>query len=79
MMLAYPQFLVVDNDGWQHVSYLGRLKSDLLTVHLYTADITEWKKVLDKLVGGELVDVAAYPLVVGDPFFYHDSIAACSK
>src|SRR3712207_9139808 len=34
MQLAYPQFLVVDNDGWQHISYEGRLKTDLFTVHL---------------------------------------------
>ena len=33
MQLAHPQFLVVDNDGWQHISYTGRLKSDLLTAH----------------------------------------------
>jgi beta-galactosidase/beta-glucuronidase len=74
MMLAHPQFLVVDNDGWQHISYLGRLKSDLLTVHIYTPDITEWEKILDKLVAGELVGVAPYPLVVGDPFFYRNQV-----
>jgi beta-galactosidase/beta-glucuronidase len=74
MVLAEPQFLVVDNDGWQHVSYLGRLKSDLLTVHIYTPSISEWKKALDKLVAGELIGVAAYPLVVGDPFFYRKQL-----
>jgi beta-galactosidase/beta-glucuronidase len=47
MVLAHPEFLVVDNDGWQHISYLGRLKSDLLTVHIYTPDIEEWKRLLD--------------------------------
>jgi len=30
--------------------------------------------VLDKLVAGELVGVAAYPLVVGDPFFYRKQV-----
>ncbi|MBV9961341.1 MAG: glycoside hydrolase family 2 [Parafilimonas sp.] len=74
MMLAQPQFLVVDNDGWHHISYLGRLKSDLLTVHIYTPVIEEWKKTLDKLVAGELVGVAANPLVVGDPFFYRRQV-----
>ncbi len=74
MMLAHPQFLVVDNDGWQHISFLGRLKSDLLTVHLYIPDITEWEKTLDKLVSGELIGVAAYPLVVGDPFFFRNQV-----
>ncbi len=74
MMLAQPQFLVVDNDGWQHVSYLGRLKSDLLTVHIYTPDINQWKETLDKLIAGELIGVTAYPLVVGDPFFYRKQI-----
>ena len=74
MMLAQPQFLVVDNDGWQHVSYLGKLKSDLLTVHIYTPEIAKWKETLDKLIAGELVGVAAYPLIVGDPFFYRKQV-----
>lgn len=70
MQLAHPQFLVVDNDGWQHISYEGRLKSDLLTAHLYTPDLQRWAELLDQLVEGKLVGVAAFPLVVGDPFFY---------
>ena len=74
MVIAQPQFLVVDNDGWQHISYLGRLKSDLLTAHIYTPEIAKWKEALDKLVAGELVGVAAYPLVVGDPFFYRKQV-----
>lgn len=74
MQLAHPQFLVVDNDGWQHISFEGRLKSDLLTVHLYTPDLQRWREMLDKLVAGELVGVAAFPLVVGDPFFYRKQV-----
>ena len=74
MQIHHPQFLVVDNDGWQHVSYEGRLKSDLLTAHLYTPDINRWRELLDKLVRGELDDVAAFPLVVGDPFFYRNQV-----
>ena len=70
MQLAHPQFLVVDNDGWQHISFEGRLKSDILTAHLYTPDITRWKQLLDDLSTGKLDGVAAFPLVVGDPFFY---------
>lgn len=70
MHLHHPQFLVVDNDGWQHISQEGRLKSDLLTAHLYTPDLQRWQELLDKMVNGELVGVAAFPLVVGDPFFY---------
>ena len=74
MQLAHPQFLVVDNDGWQHVSSTGRLKSDLLTAHLYTPDISHWKELLDKLVAGQMDGVAAFPLVVGDPFFYRKQL-----
>lgn len=70
MHLHHPQFLVVDNDGWQHISQEGRLKSDLLTAHLYTPDLQRWQELLDKMVNGEMVGVAAFPLVVGDPFFY---------
>jgi beta-galactosidase/beta-glucuronidase len=69
MRVDYPQFLVVDNDGWHHISWEGRLKSDLLTVHLYTSDFEKWKALLDKLMRGETDGVAAEPLVVGDPFF----------
>jgi hypothetical protein len=74
MKLAYPQFLVVDNDGWQHISYTGRLKSDLLTAHLYTPDLGRWRELLDRLIGGELEGTAAFPLVVGDPFFYRRQV-----
>lgn len=74
MQLYHPQFLVVDNDGWRHISLEGRLKSDLLTVHIYTPDIDRWKEVLARLMKGEMKDVAAYPLVVGDPFFYRGQV-----
>ncbi len=74
MMIHHPQFLVVDNDGWQHISQEGRLKSDLLTAHLYTPELGRWKELLDKLVQGEITGVAAFPLVVGDPFFYRRQV-----
>jgi len=74
MQIAYPQFLVVDNDGWQHISFEGKLKSDLLTVHLYTPEQNRWSEMLDDLVGGKQVGVAAFPLVVGDPFFFRKQV-----
>jgi hypothetical protein len=74
MQIDHPQFLVVDNDGWHHVSREGRLKSDLLTAHLYTPDIDRWREVLDKLAKGEMEGVAVNPLVVGDPFFYRGQV-----
>jgi hypothetical protein len=70
MHIYHPQFLVVDNDGWQHISQEGRLKSDLLTAHLYTPDYQRWCELLDRMVKGDMEGVAAFPLVVGDPFFY---------
>ncbi len=74
MQIAQPQFLVVDNDGWQHVSFEGRLKSDLLTVHLYTPEVSRWKELLDNLLAGQNEGVAAFPLVVGDPFYYRKQV-----
>ncbi|HZH97218.1 MAG TPA: glycoside hydrolase family 2 TIM barrel-domain containing protein, partial [Flavisolibacter sp.] len=74
MQIEHPQFLVVDNDGWQHISHEGRLKSDLLSVHLYTPEIARWRELLDQLIAGKLVGVAAFPLVVGDPFFYKGQV-----
>lgn len=74
MQIAYPQFLVVDNDGWQHISHEGRLKSDLLTAHLYTPDLQRWNDILDRLTSGQLDGVAAFPLVVGDPFFFRRQV-----
>ena len=74
LQIAYPQFLVVDNDGWQHISYEGRLKSDLLTAHLYTPDLQKWREMLDDLVAGRHNNVAAFPLVVGDPFFFRKQV-----
>jgi hypothetical protein len=70
LRLHYPQFLVVDNDGWQHVSAEGRLQSALLTVHSYETDQGRWESVLDRLAAGAHDGVAARPLVVGDPYFY---------
>jgi hypothetical protein len=74
MHIDHPQFLVVDNDGWQHISLEGRLKSDLLTAHLYTPDLEKWKQLLDNMVNGDLDKVAVFPLVVGDPFFYRRQV-----
>lgn len=74
MQIHHPQFLVVDNDGWHHVSLEGKLKSDLLTAHLYTPDLERWRELLDRLTQGETEGVAAYPLVVGDPFFYRRQV-----
>ncbi|WP_181305567.1 glycoside hydrolase family 2 protein [Rufibacter sp. XAAS-G3-1] len=70
MKIKYPQFLVVDNDGWQHISFEGKIKSDLLTAHIYTPKLAKWKKVLNKLTAGELDEVAVLPLVIGDQYFY---------
>jgi hypothetical protein len=74
MQIDHPQFLVVDNDGWHHVSQEGRLKSDLLTAHLYTPELGRWRELLDQLARGEMDGVAANPLVVGDPFFYKGQV-----
>ena len=70
LRVHYPQFLIVDNDGWQHVSAEGRLQSDLLTVHSYQTDAHRWRDVLDRLVAGDHDGVAARPLAVGDPFYF---------
>jgi hypothetical protein len=74
MKIYHPQFLVVDNDGWRHMSLAGKLKSDLLTVHIYTPEISRWKDLLGKLGNGDMNEVAAFPLIVGDPFFYRGQI-----
>lgn len=74
MKLAQPQFLVVDNDGWQHISFEGRLKSDLLTAHLYTTNPDTWKQMLEKVITGAHDSVAAFPLVIGDPYFYRKQV-----
>jgi hypothetical protein len=74
MAIHHPQFLVIDNDGWHHISCEGRLKSDMLTAHIYTPDLDRWKETLDNLVNGELNKVAVHPLVVGDPFFYRGQV-----
>lgn len=74
MAINHPQFLVVDNDGWHHISLEGRLKSDLLTAHLYTPDLQLWRQMLDRIINGEMQNVAAFPLVAGDPFFYRKQV-----
>lgn len=74
MKIAYPQFLIVDNDGWQHISYEGRIKSDVLTAHLYTPDLDRWRRQLDALIEGGEEEVTALPLIVGDPFFFRRQV-----
>ncbi len=74
LRLNMPQILVVDNDGWHHISVEGRLRTDLLTAHLYTSDLERWHELLDRLVEGNNEGVAAEPLVVGDPFFYRGQL-----
>jgi beta-galactosidase/beta-glucuronidase len=74
LRLNHTQLLVVDNDGWQHVSTEGRLKSDLLTAHLYTPDIDRWQELLDRLARGETEGVTFKPLIVGDPYFYSGQV-----
>jgi hypothetical protein len=64
----------VDNDGWHHISLEGRLKSDLLTAHVYTPDLDRWIETLNKLASGDLQNVAVFPLVIGDPFFYRGQV-----
>ena len=73
MQLEHPQFLVIDNDGWRHISYEGRLKSDILTAHLYTPEIATWQLMLDELLKGKN-DVTFHSLVIGDPFFYRKQL-----
>jgi hypothetical protein len=74
MEISHPQFLVVDNDGWHHISFEGRLKTDLLTAHLYTPELDKWSEVLDDLTEGKQIGVAAFPLIVGDPFFFRKQV-----
>ena len=72
----YPQLLVVDNDGWKHVSVDGKLQSDLLTAHIYTMSMERWQMKLDKLAGGDMTCLYSgdwhQEMVVGDSFFYRD-------
>jgi hypothetical protein len=70
LRLHHPQLLVVDNDGWHHVSVEGRLKSDLLTAHLYTPELGRWREMLDGLEAGRNEGVAVNPLIVGDPYHF---------
>lgn len=74
MHINHPQFLVVDNDGWQHISLEGKLKSDLLTAHIYTPDFDRWRELLGRLAEGHMEGVAVLPLVIGDPFFYRKQV-----
>jgi beta-galactosidase/beta-glucuronidase len=66
----YPQFLVIDNDGWEHVSTEGRLESDLLTAHVYDTNLAKWRDAVERIAGGAVDDVTVQRLVVGDPFVY---------
>ena len=66
----YPQFLVIDNDGWEHISTEGRLESDMFTAHVYDLDLERWRDAIRRIADGAVDDVTVRRLVVGDPFFY---------
>jgi hypothetical protein len=66
----HPHVLIVDNDGWNHVSVEGELQSDLLTAHIYTTAVEPWTGALDRLAAGDNRGIAVRPLVIGDPYFY---------
>ncbi len=74
LRLTAPQLLIVDNDGWHHVSEGGQLMSNLLTAHLYTPDLGHWRDLLDRLMAGETEGVAVEPLIVGDPYFLRGQV-----
>jgi len=74
MRVHHPEILIVDNDGWKHVSTEGRLESHLLTAHFYTPDDHRWDEMLDKFVAGVTENGITPPLIVGDPFFYAGQI-----
>ncbi|HEY8558884.1 MAG TPA: sugar-binding domain-containing protein [Pyrinomonadaceae bacterium] len=74
LRLNYPQLLIVDNDGWNHVSRGGKLSSHLLTAHVYTPDSGVWASVLDRIIEGETKDVVAQSLITGDPYFYRGQV-----
>jgi beta-galactosidase/beta-glucuronidase len=74
MRIYHPQYLVVDNDGWNHVSLEGKLKSDLLTAHIYMTEVQNWRNALARISKGEMLGVAVQPLVIGDPFFYRGQV-----
>ncbi len=74
MRVHHPELLVVDNDGWKHLSTEGRLESHLLTAHLYMADRARWQQLLDRFVEGVNDGGTIPPLVVGDPFFYRGQV-----
>ncbi|MCK6548336.1 glycoside hydrolase family 2 [Myxococcota bacterium] len=63
---GHPELLVVDDDGWHHLTVDGALVADLLTVHLYTANLADWTASLDALVAGALTEIAGRALVVDD-------------
>ncbi len=73
LKLHCPQVLLVDNDGWRHVSRNGALQSDLLTAHIYQNTLEAWEHDLDLLCVGAN-EVTAEALVVGDPFFYEGQV-----
>ena len=74
LKVHYPQLLVVDNDGWKHVSSEGRLQADLLTAHIYTPSVERWGQKLDLLASGDMHCLWSgdwhQDMVVGDAFHY---------
>jgi beta-galactosidase/beta-glucuronidase len=74
MKIYHPQFLVVDNDGWNHLSLEGKLKSDILTAHIYVTELEKWRDTIERITHGQMEGVAANRLVIGDPFFYRGQV-----
>ncbi len=72
-----PDLLVVDNDGWEHLSRAGKLTAtDLLSLHLYVNQSDKWQQDLAALpalvepTNPRFPAVAGKPAVVGDPYSF---------
>lgn len=79
LRVNHPHLLVVDNDGWRHVSNEGRLESHLLTAHVYTDDVGNWSNILDQMFTRDntpldITDNWKLELTVGDPYFYRGQV-----
>ena len=79
LRVNHPNLLVVDNDGWKHVSNEGRLESHLLTAHVYINEEDRWGRILDDLLSKdnepiEITDNWQLQLTVGDPYYYNGQV-----
>ncbi len=75
-----PDILVVDNDGWEHISENKQLPAtDFISLHTYINDLGEWEKDIAEVAkllepdSPRYQQLTGHPAIVGDKSYHYQN------